>query len=676
LSPETPETKPAEKANIDTSSLLAEGEVLHRQTQDGSEQDYFIYRPADAAPDAPLFVAVHDIGRNAEEQARAFTAAADLYGAVVLAPRFAVDRYPNYQRLGRSRKAPDIGQRADVALNSVIEEVASLLGVELPRIHLFGYAAGARFAMRYAMAHPDRVASVVIASAGSYTFPNSERRFPRGLDLGPERPGLRFDPEQFLRVPVTVFEFIGDDASSGGRKLRRVGKSGRSGRERNGRNWVAAMNAAAERLRLEPLASLQEFEGSDHSFQGLAEQSALANRVFEALLGPAPGGAFAVDSMLGAEASPAQPEAAAEARRTRVRRALMFGFAAVALTALLAPVVMWAQYRSSHVVSRDAVVRGRIAEVGSRLDGVIASVHVDAGDRVQAGQVIARLQDSHFQAKVRRARSVLEKATRELEVERLAIANERQLLERKLREVSANSTAASAEGRAVQSLAEEARRRVELLQSLSAKGLMAAEEVRVAETELRTARARASAAVAQRNASVAAREVAEVESEGLAVREKRISVLEAGIESYEAELAVANANLEDSVIRAPDDGAVVRRIIEPGGATVVGQPIISLWMGKDVWVEAWIDEAELADVEIGSLATVSFNSHPDREFPGVVEMISVSTDFELPDEEVLQPRSERMRDAPVIAVRIRLDETEEDLFPGLSASVGIQKKVP
>ena len=44
---------------------------------------------------------------------------------------------------------------------------------------------------------------------------------------------------------------------------------------------------------------------------------------------------------------------------------------------------------------------------------------------VRAGQVVARLEDRHFEAKVRQASSQLEKAGRELEVERLAIANER-----------------------------------------------------------------------------------------------------------------------------------------------------------------------------------------------------------------------------------------------------------
>ena len=84
------------------------------------------------------------------------------------------------------------------------------------------------------------------------------------------------------------------------------------------------------------------------------------------------------------------------------------------LLAILAPLAIWTNYRAGHVVSRDAVVQSYIADVGARVDGAIKSIEVDTGDRVRAGQVIARLEDRHFEAKVTQARSQLEKARREL----------------------------------------------------------------------------------------------------------------------------------------------------------------------------------------------------------------------------------------------------------------------
>ncbi|MDJ0867267.1 MAG: HlyD family efflux transporter periplasmic adaptor subunit [Myxococcota bacterium] len=657
---------------------LAEGATAHRTVQDGSGVDYFVHRPPGAGADAPLFVAIHHNSRDAEAQLRAFSALADRYGAVLVAPRFASERYPDYQRLGRDRSRQARGRGADAALNAIVDEVTALLGGEPRPVHLFGYASGGRFAIRYAMAHPERVAGVVAASAGSYTLPDPGLRFPLGIGPRPGRSDLQFRPERLLRVPITVFE-----ARSGLRSAEpRPGQEAEPGAglppERDARTWVAAMRAAASQEGLKSAVSYREVQGSAQSFRQHVERGALAERVFEALFGaaaparprdapedadppvvPAPNAALAAPSAAGGR---------------RPRRILMGSLGALAGVAVLAPLLLWAHYRATHVVSRDAVVRGHIADVGSRMDGVIHSIEVDTGDHVATGEVIARLQDAHFEARVRQARSQLEKATRELEVERLAIANERVRLASALREVSARSSAAQAEVGAAQSLAQEAQRRMELQRSLASRGLVAEERARTAETEHRTALARVAASAAERTAAEAARELARVESEGLAVREKRISVLEAEIAAFRAELAVAEADLEGAVIRAPDDGAVVRRIVEPGGAIVVGEPVVSLWIGEELWVEAWIDEDELGELGIGSEATVTLNSYPDREFRGVVETIGVSTDYELPDSEVPQPRHERMRDTPVIGVRIRLQETDAELFPGLSAVVGIRKK--
>ena len=221
---------------------------------------------------------------------------------------------------------------------------------------------------------------------------------------------------------------------------------------------------------------------------------------------------------------------------------------------------------------------------------------------------------------------------------------------------------------------EEALRQVELQKSLVAQGLVPAERLRTSENELRTARALAAASRAEASAAGAGEDLARVASRGLTVREKRISVLQSEIAALRADVSLAEANLEGTLIRAPDDGAVVRRIVQPGGSTTVGQPIISLRIGADIWVEAWLDEDDLADVTIGSPAVVTFTSFPDREFTGVVESLGASTDLELPDSAVPQARSDRMRATPLISARIRLEEPAEGLFPGLSAVVGIRKK--
>jgi dienelactone hydrolase len=156
-------------ADIDDSRRLAREQVVHRALADGSGQDYFVYFSRQSGRDSPPFVAVHDISRNARQQMQAFAEICKDYGASLIAPHFAADRYPNYARLGRSRQSADRGRRADEALAAILEDFTQLSGVQTQRIYLFGFGAGGRFALRYAMAYPERVAAVAVAGADAFT---------------------------------------------------------------------------------------------------------------------------------------------------------------------------------------------------------------------------------------------------------------------------------------------------------------------------------------------------------------------------------------------------------------------------------------------------------------------------------------------------------------------------
>src|SRR5438093_26484 len=83
----------------------------------------------------------------------------------------------------------------------------------------------------------------------------------------------------------------------------------------------------------------------------------------------------------------------------------------------------------------------------------------------------------------------------------------------------------------------------------------------------------------------------------LRVREAALEVLKAGVERDRQGLATVRAHLDATVIRAPDDGWVIDRIIEPGGSAKVGEPLISLWLGAP-WIEAWVDEKYLARIKV------------------------------------------------------------------------------
>lgn len=361
--------------------------------------------------------------------------------------------------------------------------------------------------------------------------------------------------------------------------------------------------------------------------------------------------------------------AAARRRTGRVGWAI----AAAVLLLVATPIAMWIHYESDYVISRNAMVRGQLAAIGARLEGVVTRVEVDTGQRVAAGQVLARMEDRHFRAEALQAQAELDGLRRELEVERSTIALEERRLRSELDESEANLNAAAAQVEAARSRADDAQGAYLARKGLLATGAVSKEQVRDSLAKARTANAMTRAAQAEYAAARAAAARTRLEADGVAIRKQRVGVLEAGVRRSEARLAAAQANLASTLIRAPADGAVVRRIVEPGGSVQVGTPILSLWLGDDVWVEAWLDEDDISQVRIGSLARVTLPTFPEQEFEGRVEKIGLTTDFEMPASEVPQPRFARMRGAPVVGVGIRLTKAPADMLPGLSAVVGIRK---
>ena len=122
-------------------------------------------------------------------QEKQFAYFAERYGVILVAPLFPKDRFCDYQRLGREGR----GERADHALNRILAEVRLLTGTDINRLYMFGYSGGGQFVHRYALAYPERMARIVIAAAGWYTFPDQNVNYPRGIKKAKGLPDIHFE---------------------------------------------------------------------------------------------------------------------------------------------------------------------------------------------------------------------------------------------------------------------------------------------------------------------------------------------------------------------------------------------------------------------------------------------------------------------------------------------------
>jgi membrane fusion protein (multidrug efflux system) len=328
----------------------------------------------------------------------------------------------------------------------------------------------------------------------------------------------------------------------------------------------------------------------------------------------------------------------------------------------------WALYRLGHVVSREATVQARVSQIGARFDGVVSEVLVEENERVRAGQVIARLDDRHLVAALERARSDLRRADKKLATEGLAITHEQARLDNGIAEARAEMSARAARLEAAEKEAEQAETEFQRISGLYTTGSGSSKELGDAETAMRVTAARRSAAQSEVQAAEAARDMADAERAALAVRQAELAVYESEVASARAAVEVASANLDAAVIRAPHEGWVVRRIVEPGGSVRVGQPILSLWTDEQIWIDAWIEQDGLAELEVGGPASVRVEPYGDRVWSGVIESVNLTA---LSTEPL--PPDQLQRQARLACVRVAVSDPDDKLFPGLSAVVSIPK---
>lgn len=204
-----------------------------------------------------------------------------------------------------------------------------------------------------------------------------------------------------------------------------------------------------------------------------------------------------------------------------------------------------------------ADVEGGIIQVAARRGGVVREVYVQEGDRVSAGQILARQEDDEARLTVERARAEVAQVTAQAETLRVNLATAR-------RELARNET-------------------------LLAQGYVSQQRV----DQARDAVASAQAALSAQQAQVA---------------------------TAQARLNEAQYNLELTVIRAPMNGRIARRYAQPGaGASTLNvSTMFDLEPDTARIVRAEIVESDLPNVAIGQEVEITPENDQTRVYVGRV----------------------------------------------------------
>ncbi len=286
----------------------------------------------------------------------------------------------------------------------------------------------------------------------------------------------------------------------------------------------------------------------------------------------------------------------------------------------------------STVSASGEIVPTRYADVGASAMGKIVSLPVAEGDRVEAGQPLARIDPIQAESDERGATAQM----RALEAEARAAAEQVR---------AAGSDLAAAEARA-----QEADQQFVRARELSRQGLVAA-------AELETARATAEATAAQ--VASARATVARLE-QAVDAAARRVAQARAGVRR------AADLVSKTSIV-SPIGGTVTRLRVRAGEMVVVGiqnQPGTTLMTISDlsaINAEVKVAEADVLRLSIGQRASVTLEALPGRRFAGQVVEIGASA---LP----VVGTGAAAREFRVV---VRLDEPDPGLRPGLTCDAEI-----
>jgi HlyD family secretion protein len=243
------------------------------------------------------------------------------------------------------------------------------------------------------------------------------------------------------------------------------------------------------------------------------------------------------------------------------------------------------------------------ADVRTEIDGIIDAVTVTEGDRVRAGDVIARLSDRETRAQLEQATAQMQQARAQL---RLLQAGPTQ---------DSIQLARTAVQRAQDGL-KYAISRLDRNKKLAETGVVTRSELE--NTQEQADAAKSDLAEAERKLQVLLR----------GSRPEEIDATKAEIARLDAQQRYLNGQLERVEVRSPAGGVVAtpaRQLKELVGQVVQkGALIAKVFDMEQLIVDIAIPENEVAEVRVGQAVALKARAYPNQTFTGAVASIATS----------------------------------------------------
>lgn len=269
----------------------------------------------------------------------------------------------------------------------------------------------------------------------------------------------------------------------------------------------------------------------------------------------------------------------------------------------------------------------RRAAVNSAAAGVVERVAVQDGDRVSAGQPVVWLASAELQARVREQEAAVHVArTRVGELQaQLDLTSSK--VSGSVKQAQASYSQAQIEVASARTQLEAARKNLERMQSLFNEKAVPRYQVDQAQLKHRLQQDSLQTSLSKRQAAYEALQTARAGGSETAAQRSQLAGAQASLEQAEASRQTSRVQLEQSVLRAPIDGVVVNRSVDPGQSVGgPGNPLLTVVDNRTLECVSTVDQRFAADLRPGMRAFIRTPLQPDRQAQATVAEVIPSSD--------------------------------------------------
>ena len=335
--------------------------------------------------------------------------------------------------------------------------------------------------------------------------------------------------------------------------------------------------------------------------------------------------------------------------------------ALLGVSAVVTSVAGWQWLQSSAETYTDnAYIRGDVTSVAPRVSGYVTSVEVEDNQPVQSGDILFRIDDRDYRAKLAQAEANVVAARARL----VNVDAETQLQHSLIRQAEAQQRSTVAELDLATRVSD---RRRQLIRSSTVS------QAQVDESD--AARSRAESGLSAASATV------EAQNQRIAVFGAQREAAVAAVAQAEAARDLAQIDLDSTVVRAPVGGVVGNRQVRVGRLVAPGVALLDIVPIDDLWVVANFKETQIRHLNAGQRVLIIVDGYPDESFEGEVDSFAPGSGSAFSLLPADNATGNFVRVVQRVPVKIRfadkgsLARASVHLVPGLSARVEAQRIV-